>query len=159
MSDRTGPNLGSGLVALLAIVLVILGIAGGIVLLGMTAVWVSGINSAPKVHSTNSVAIPAVQTIDNPVAELPPIIHDEYIVTESVAIPESIPVAECDEGFARAEDMTCVPVTYWDNVAPKVTLGACVTEDSTDCYWDAQTRGNGMGTSFVNIGGTVYLFG
>ena len=30
-------------------------------------------------------------------------------------------------------------------------LPACATEDSTWCYWDASTRGNGIGTSFVTL--------
>jgi hypothetical protein len=34
-------------------------------------------------------------------------------------------------------------------------LEACVNEDSADCYWDA-TRGNGIGRSFVDVGGVVY---
>lgn len=28
---------------------------------------------------------------------------------------------------------------------------SCQTEDSTGCYWDASTQGNGQGTSFVAI--------
>lgn len=31
----------------------------------------------------------------------------------------------------------------------------CATEDSANCYWDASSRGNGMGTSFIDIGGHV----
>jgi hypothetical protein len=27
----------------------------------------------------------------------------------------------------------------------------CPTEDSTDCGWNAQQQGNGVGTSFVSI--------
>jgi hypothetical protein len=27
----------------------------------------------------------------------------------------------------------------------------CPTEDSTNCYWDAQTQGNGRGTSSLRI--------
>lgn len=36
-----------------------------------------------------------------------------------------------------------------------ITLGMppCITEDSENCYWDATTMGNGVGTSFVNIDG------
>lgn len=30
-------------------------------------------------------------------------------------------------------------------------LGPCPTEDSTNCYWDAQTMGNGEGHDFVII--------
>lgn len=38
-----------------------------------------------------------------------------------------------------------------------VQLAPCATEDSmTDCYWDADARGNGSGASFVVLGGTVY---
>jgi hypothetical protein len=32
----------------------------------------------------------------------------------------------------------------------------CAEEDSTDCYWDAASRGNGIGRSFVDIAGKVY---
>jgi hypothetical protein len=31
----------------------------------------------------------------------------------------------------------------------------CVTEDSSNCFWDAG-RGNGLGHSFVDINGTVF---
>lgn len=33
----------------------------------------------------------------------------------------------------------------------------CEYEDSTNCYWDATTMGNGKGTSFVNVNGNLYL--
>lgn len=32
----------------------------------------------------------------------------------------------------------------------------CATEDSTNCYWDADLAGNGEGRSFVDIDGTAY---
>lgn len=35
------------------------------------------------------------------------------------------------------------------------TLPDCPTEDSDDCYWDAQTMGNGQGRSFYVIAGAV----
>jgi hypothetical protein len=38
---------------------------------------------------------------------------------------------------------------------PRGGLPACVTEDSSDCYWDADTRGNGEGRSFTDRGGVV----
>lgn len=31
-------------------------------------------------------------------------------------------------------------------------LPPCEYEDTANCYWDAQTFGNGIGTSFINIG-------
>lgn len=38
-------------------------------------------------------------------------------------------------------------------------LPPCATEDSTQCYWDAQTMGNGRGRSFIALddGLTVYV--
>jgi hypothetical protein len=30
-------------------------------------------------------------------------------------------------------------------------LPPCEYEDSSLCYWDAQTRGNGLGTSFADL--------
>lgn len=35
-----------------------------------------------------------------------------------------------------------------------IDLPACLTEDSTDCWWDAGFFGNGEGVSFVTYGST-----
>jgi len=32
-------------------------------------------------------------------------------------------------------------------------LPPCQSEDSNNCAWDAQSQGNKVGTSFVNVGG------
>lgn len=37
-------------------------------------------------------------------------------------------------------------------------LPACGSEDSTGCYWDATTHGNGTGTSFVAISDDVVIY-
>jgi hypothetical protein len=37
-----------------------------------------------------------------------------------------------------------------------IVLTPCEQEDSANCYWDAGTSGNGVGTSFVDIDGTAY---
>lgn len=36
------------------------------------------------------------------------------------------------------------------------TLSPCEYEDSSNCYWNGAEQGNGIGASFVNIGGTLY---
>lgn len=36
-------------------------------------------------------------------------------------------------------------------------LPPCATEDATNCYWDASTQGNSLGSSFIDIGGTAYF--
>jgi hypothetical protein len=36
-----------------------------------------------------------------------------------------------------------------------VGLPACVSEDSDNCYWDAQEQGNGEGRSFSVVDGVV----
>ena len=33
----------------------------------------------------------------------------------------------------------------------------CQTEDSTGCYWNAETSGNGQGTSFIAVTDTLSL--
>lgn len=38
-------------------------------------------------------------------------------------------------------------------------LPACPTEDSDNCYWDAQHRSNGKGRSFVTWQGQTYYLG
>lgn len=34
-------------------------------------------------------------------------------------------------------------------------LNPCRVEDGRQCYWDADNRGNGIGRSFVSVGGRV----
>lgn len=42
-----------------------------------------------------------------------------------------------------------VESTQVPTIKTVLELPACEFEDSTNCYWDAETRGNGQGTSFV----------
>jgi hypothetical protein len=42
------------------------------------------------------------------------------------------------------------------NTTPTTMWPACVTEDSTNCYWNADVQGNGIGQSYVTIGDTVH---
>lgn len=37
-----------------------------------------------------------------------------------------------------------------------VILEPCPTEDSDNCYWDAQRQGNGEGSSFIVLDGVIY---
>lgn len=56
-------------------------------------------------------------------------------------------------------------VTLWGPLAVVAALAflpfafawftPCATEDSSNCYWDAAERGNGTGTSFLDIGGAI----
>ena len=34
----------------------------------------------------------------------------------------------------------------------------CAGEDATNCVWDASIAGNGVGVSFVDVGGVAYTF-
>lgn len=44
-------------------------------------------------------------------------------------------------------------------IAPRntITLPACATEDSNNCYWNARAHGNGQGRSFITYHGVTYL--
>ena len=39
--------------------------------------------------------------------------------------------------------------------APERAMPACATEDSDNCFWDAETMGNGEGRSFIVVDGVV----
>lgn len=39
-----------------------------------------------------------------------------------------------------------------------VAMTPCQTEDSTMCYWDAGTSGDGYGTSFVSITDDIVIY-
>lgn len=70
---------------------------------------------------------------------------------------------ECPE--ATAEDGSCVPFSFYEQspIVPTDThvfiypheLPPCPDEDGlmpeTACYWDATTRGNGIGHSFISL--------
>lgn len=59
----------------------------------------------------------------------------------------------------RAFGLGAWEVDTWGEMASQ--LPPCPTEDSVDCYWDAEANGNLMGDSFValaNEDGSVTLF-
>lgn len=35
-------------------------------------------------------------------------------------------------------------------------LRPCPTDDSSNCYWNARVRGNGLGTSYIDVRGVTY---
>lgn len=56
---------------------------------------------------------------------------------------------------AYAEPLTRGHVYVELNNGATYRFTPCAREDSRNCYWDAQTRGNGHGHSFVNLAGDV----
>jgi hypothetical protein len=60
---------------------------------------------------------------------------------------------------AFATFLVCLAVfgfTLWGvNIASDKVLPPCPTEDSDNCYWDADTMGNGIGRSFTVVDGVV----
>jgi hypothetical protein len=89
------------------------------------------------------------------------------IAPEVTATPEPHPVwtAEnpepCPAPGVLAEDYSCVPPDFWDPApapAMPADLAPCPEEDSPGpCYWDAEHRGNGLGTSFwVDADGRIH---
>lgn len=49
---------------------------------------------------------------------------------------------------------TLVPDAAHNGVTNSIVQ--CATEDSTNCYWNAATMGNGTGNSFIDVNGTAY---
>jgi hypothetical protein len=39
------------------------------------------------------------------------------------------------------------------------SYGPCASEDSANCYWNAKAQGNGIGRSFVDVGGVAHYIG
>lgn len=37
-----------------------------------------------------------------------------------------------------------------------LSIPECATEDSTNCFWNANVQGNGTGNSFLDVNGTAY---
>lgn len=51
--------------------------------------------------------------------------------------------ADCEEVAWMMEPHVSAASLYCEELPP------CKTEDSTECFWDAQTMGNGTGQSFI----------
>jgi hypothetical protein len=107
-------------------------------------------------------------------------------VTETVDRVVTDPAAEqaaYERGYAAARAEFEVPDDYWADwwedgydagqsatirdaaepggVADPASIMAaletpCVVEDAENCYWDAAAMGNGTGSSFVNVEGSIY---
>lgn len=67
-----------------------------------------------------------------------------------------ITIALCSVVNPPAYTRTDVCVGTVGIVSRPVVLTPCVTEDSDNCYWNAATRFNGKGRSFVVLNGTYY---
>lgn len=52
------------------------------------------------------------------------------------------------EDFARGDSMA--EACDW---AHEIRRTPCEYEDDTDCFWNAATRGNGLGDSFMRVNG------
>ena len=71
--------------------------------------------------------------------------------------PTPAPVVSVEAPPVVVDPVTDSRFVLIDDVAYALRT-PCPEEDSPDCYWDASTRGNGVGTSFVNIGGNILPF-
>ena len=54
-------------------------------------------------------------------------------------------------------DHAALPAVFLHD-GKEITLPACEYEDSNNCYWAAEFRGNGLGESFYVIDGKAYAF-
>lgn len=116
---------------------------------------------------------PAEPVIDEPssplvVATQPPatVTPEQYVVTAApvpVPIEPVIPDVPTEPEPAMptvaAEDTLALPADG-GMVDPASIMAAlatpCAQEDSTNCFWRADLRGNGIGDSFVNIEGHLF---
>jgi hypothetical protein len=87
-----------------------------------------------------------------------------YVMEANMTGPECVEAVEnyvattpgLEFGFPACEvDMaTQFHVTHEGRA---VTLSACPTEDSDNCFWDGMQHGNGRGQSFYTLDGVTYL--
>lgn len=47
--------------------------------------------------------------------------------------------------------LAAIALTITGGVAYALTLPPCATEDSVNCYWNADEQGNGQGRSFITL--------
>ncbi len=82
------------------------------------------------------------------------------IVAASSAGPQNLPQKSPPPALPTpsTEEAPPLPTDLPDPVLDQsvLVLPPCVMEDDQNCYWDASVRGNGVGTSFINLNGTYY---
>lgn len=59
-------------------------------------------------------------------------------------------------GFTAVRYVSATRVHVRFNTGSLWSVPTCQHEDSSNCYWDAQRRGNGLGRSWVHLNGKVY---
>jgi len=91
--------------------------------------------------SPTATTLPAVYSTTPPAAPL------AWCVTVQRALDAAYAL-----GYTTAEDQLN---DYYEGYTFALSV-PCPTEDSDNCYWNATTRGNGVGGSFVNIAGAIY---
>lgn len=75
-------------------------------------------------------------------------------LTFAFAMPHEAPTVTPDDRSAAAIEL---PASLTETLqAADETIPPCETEDSNNCYWDAETRGNGQGRSFITWDGVTY---
>lgn len=92
---------------------------------------------------------------------LRPRIGTRQTYVESPLSPAPRVAIRWDRIAAIVSLIACMAFGAWgasiiDRMSGDVQLVPCAEEDSDDCYWDADTRGNGYGVSFVTIDGVTY---
>lgn len=76
-------------------------------------------------------------------------------ITTALLVPSdhSAPTITPAPGSAAAIH---VPAAAIRAIYPDMTIPPCQHEDSHNCYWDAATRGDHKGTSFIDLDGKLY---
>lgn len=94
------------------------------------------------------VTVSAPVSAPAPLPSMAPV--DSFFGTESIDVVAPEPTV-------NPEDVPTPPVetVAVDPEPVAQALPPCAEEDSTDCFWDAQTMGNGQGRSFENVGGEI----
>lgn len=133
----------------------------------LTIEWIDNA-SEPKtitVYEPRIVTKPVIETQVRTVT-VPKVVTKEVIkeVTKEVEVPVTEYVTQyvTDEAAMNAqyvsgyEDGRIEGEDWQQSVFQRSLTTPCPTEDSDNCYWNAATMGNGDGTSFVIVNGTVY---
>lgn len=110
------------------------------------------VETAPAAPDPEPVTIPATPAPEPAPEEFAPELPDDVFVCGFDAKP-AIDYNDRDGWWAYCEGALA------GDVPDVVTLPPCEYEDSWQCFWNAATRGNGAGDSFVALNGTVYYLG
>ncbi|QIK64541.1 hypothetical protein G7068_15960 [Leucobacter viscericola] len=125
------------------------GVVAAFALIGAVGLTVTlSAASLPEVDPVKVEAVEIAETPEAPQIDVPEVDQAEAEQVAAPALPVPAVVTEAES--TEVNDTSGLPSEG------TLSLPPCATEDAANCYWNASVAGNGLGRSFIDVGGVTY---